>query len=127
MLHNKLCIIPKYEIYPSRNAGKYCTGGGIFWDKIQNHPVMYKLPNVFLKSYLNFNLYDPLYFLTVPCFNTVHAVSTVIGDKCTDLLLIHYKWCAPRSSALCVILILPPLFSKDLEDTFSRAALSPVS
>ena len=50
MLHIMLCIIPQYEIYPSRNAGNYCSGGDIFWDKLQNHSVMCKLHNVLLKS-----------------------------------------------------------------------------
>ena len=49
-LHIKLCIIPQYEIYPSRNAAKYCSEGDIFWDKLQNHTVLCKLPNVLLKS-----------------------------------------------------------------------------
>ena len=50
LLHIKLCIIPQYEIYQSKNAGKYCSGGDIFWDKLQNHTVMYKLSNILLKS-----------------------------------------------------------------------------
>ena len=53
---------------------------------------------------LYFNLYDPLYFLTVSCTNYLACYLLLRWrHKCTNLLLILYKWCAPHVHIKCAL------------------------